>query len=67
MQRIDLAPDLLNRLRWQARRRGLSMSQALAIYLAEGLAAARLLDSGSVEAAGGGRVDTLTDALNGRR
>ena len=65
MHHVKVAPDLLNRLRIQARRRGLSLSQALAIYLTTGLDADPLRASSPVDASP--EVDQLTDALNGRR
>lgn len=65
MNRIRVTADLLDRLRAQARRRALSVSQALAVYLAAGLEAERELATASLVAHS--EIDLLTDALDGRR
>ncbi len=65
--RLELRPDLLKRLTEQAARWGLSLEQALAVFLSNGLDTCdgcMVLRCASV---GEARVPTLIDALDGRR
>ncbi len=64
---IGLAPELLATLRRRALRRGLSISQALSMYLRHGLASDRRPSDRHLAVAGVECVDVLVDALDGRR
>jgi|ETNmetMinimDraft_26_1059896.scaffolds.fasta_scaffold16970_2 plasmid stability protein len=67
LQEIGLDADLVARLRRRAHRRGMSIEQALGIYLATGLACDRRRSDRYPAAREVGGIDILEDALDGRR
>ena len=67
LQDIGLTPELVALLRRRAHRRGMSIEQALSLFLANGLACDRRRSDTYRAVSEGPGIDAVMDALDGRR